>query len=103
MYLQEAIAHGSSNQKIAPKILCVFYSATAYFGFLDICKPKVGETLVVNTAAGAVGSLVGQIAKIKGCRVVGECMTWRWEGGGGGGGGEGPELCEKVRVSARVW
>ena len=46
--------------------------ATAYFGFLDICKPKEGETLVVNGAAGAVGSLVGQIGKIKGCRVVGK-------------------------------
>lgn len=49
----------------------VIYRATAYFGFLDICKPKEGETLVVNGAAGAVGSIVGQIAKIKGCRVVG--------------------------------
>lgn len=47
------------------------YRATAYFGFLEICKPKSGETLVVNGAAGAVGSLVGQIAKIKGCKVVG--------------------------------
>ncbi|XP_065910165.1 prostaglandin reductase 1-like [Dysidea avara] len=45
--------------------------ATAYFGFLELCTPKAGETLVVSTAAGAVGSIVGQIAKIKGCRVVG--------------------------------
>ncbi|XP_033746709.1 prostaglandin reductase 1-like isoform X2 [Pecten maximus] len=44
---------------------------TAYFGFLEICQPKEGETVLVNGAAGAVGSLVGQIAKIKGCKVVG--------------------------------
>jgi len=45
--------------------------ATAYFGLLDIGKPASGETVVVSAAAGAVGSIVGQIARIKGCRVVG--------------------------------
>jgi len=44
---------------------------TAYFGLLDIGAPKAGETVVVSGAAGAVGSVVGQIAKIKGCRAVG--------------------------------
>ncbi len=44
---------------------------TAYFGLLDIGRPKKGETVVVSGAAGAVGSTVGQIAKIKGARVVG--------------------------------
>jgi len=44
---------------------------TAYYGLLDVGKPKSGETVLVSAAAGAVGSLVGQIARIKGCRVVG--------------------------------
>ena len=44
---------------------------TAYFGLLDVGEPKEGDTVLVSGAAGAVGSVVGQIAKIKGCRVVG--------------------------------
>ena len=44
---------------------------TAYVGLLDIGQPKAGETVVVAAATGAVGSVVGQIARIKGCRAVG--------------------------------
>jgi NADPH-dependent curcumin reductase CurA len=44
---------------------------TAYFGLMDIGQPKVGETVVVSGAAGAVGAVAGQIAKIQGCRAVG--------------------------------
>ena len=44
---------------------------TAYFGLLDVGQPKPGDTVVVSTAAGAVGSAVGQIAKIVGCRTIG--------------------------------
>ncbi|TYP78151.1 NADP-dependent oxidoreductase [Paenibacillus methanolicus] len=48
---------------------------TAYFGLLDIGQPKAGETVVVSGAAGAVGMMVGQIAKIRGARVVGIAGT----------------------------
>jgi NADPH-dependent curcumin reductase CurA len=44
---------------------------TAYFGLLDVCEPKAGEIVVVSGGAGAVGSAVGQLAKIHGCKVVG--------------------------------
>jgi NADPH-dependent curcumin reductase CurA len=44
---------------------------TAYFGLIEVCEPKPGDTVLVTGGAGAVGSLVGQIAKIKGCRVIG--------------------------------
>ena len=60
---------------------------TAYFGLLDIGDPKPGETVLVSGAAGATGSVVGQIAKIKGCRVVGiaggsKKCAWLKEQGG---------------------
>lgn len=49
----------------------LFIRNSAYFGFLEICNPKAEETVLVSGAAGAVGSIVGQIAKIKGCKVIG--------------------------------
>ncbi len=56
-----------------PKALGLFGMTgyTAYFGLLDVGKPEAGQTVLVSGGAGAVGSVVGQIAKIKGCRVVG--------------------------------
>jgi NADPH-dependent curcumin reductase CurA len=50
---------------------------TAYFGLLDIGRPQAGETVVVSGAAGAVGTIVGQIARLQGCRVVGIAGTER--------------------------
>lgn len=44
----------------------IIHRNTAYFGLLKVCKPKAGETVLVNAAAGAVGSTVVQIAKLKG-------------------------------------
>lgn len=72
---------------LSPSLLlgaCGMPGNTAYFGFLEICQPKKGENVFVNGAAGAVGSLVGQIAKIKGCKVVGsagsdEKVQWLME------------------------
>jgi NADPH-dependent curcumin reductase CurA len=74
-----AISNGSGVNKVDTKIapLPVYLGTlgmpgmTAYFGLLEIGQPKPGETVVVSGAAGAVGSVVGQIAKIKGCRAVG--------------------------------
>jgi hypothetical protein len=78
--LQEyAISNGDGLMPLDPKLapLPVMLGTlgmpglTAYFGLLDIGKPVAGNTVVVSGAAGAVGSVVGQIAKIHGCRVVG--------------------------------
>jgi NADPH-dependent curcumin reductase CurA len=74
-----AISDGSSVNGVAIDVapLPMFLSVlgmtglTAYFGLLEIGKPQTGDTVVVSAAAGAVGMMVGQIAKIKGCRVVG--------------------------------
>ena len=74
-----AVAKGKQLRKVDPRLvpLPVYLGTlgmpgmTAYFGLLDVGKPKAGETVVVSGAAGAVGQVVGQIAKIKGCRVVG--------------------------------
>ena len=74
-----AISNGEGIFRVYPEMaeLPTFLSVlgmpgmTAYFGLMDIGEPKEGETLLVSGAAGAVGSVVGQIAKIKGCRVVG--------------------------------
>jgi NADPH-dependent curcumin reductase len=74
-----ALAKAKGLTKVDPKLvpLPVYLGTlgmpgmTAYFGLLEIGQPKAGETVVVSGAAGAVGQVVGQIAKIKGCRVVG--------------------------------
>ncbi len=73
------VSNGRGLRKLDPSIAPVstalgvlgMTGMTAYFGLLDVCNPKPGETVVVSGAAGAVGSIVGQIAKIKGCRAVG--------------------------------
>jgi hypothetical protein len=74
-----AVSDGTGLTKLDPKLAPPSYALgvlgmpgfTAYMGLLDIGAPKAGETVVVAAATGAVGSVVGQIAKLKGCRVVG--------------------------------
>ena len=78
IYRQKIFSSNSTRWPRSASMLYLFlidfqfyFRMTAYFGLLDICDPKAGETVFVNAAAGATGSVVGQIAKIKGCRVVG--------------------------------
>jgi NADPH-dependent curcumin reductase CurA len=74
-----AITDGKGLNKIDTRVMPmpVYLSAlgitglTAYFGLLEVGQPKAGETVVVSGAAGATGMVVGQIAKIKGCRAIG--------------------------------
>ena len=73
-----AAVPGRHARKVEPReplthLLSVYGGTglTAYFGLLRVGRPAAGETVVVSAAAGAVGTLVGQIAKIRGCRVVG--------------------------------
>lgn len=78
-----AVAPAKALRKIDPNVTPITAALyvlgipglTAYFGLLEICKPQPGETVVVSGAAGAVGSLVGQIAKLKRCRVIGIAGT----------------------------
>jgi NADPH-dependent curcumin reductase CurA len=77
------ISTGNDVQKLNPALAPITTALgilgmpgmTAYFGFLDICQPKPGETAYISGAAGAVGAIVGQIAKIKGLHVVGSAGT----------------------------
>jgi hypothetical protein len=76
---EHAVASAKSLRKLDPgaaPITTALYvlglpGLTAYFGLLDICRPQPGETVVISGAGGAVGSIVGQIAKIKRCRAIG--------------------------------
>ena len=74
-----ALSDGTLVRKVDPKRAPLSYAlgvlgmpgVTAWVGLLDIAQPKAGETVLVSSASGAVGSVVGQLAKIKGCRAVG--------------------------------
>jgi NADPH-dependent curcumin reductase CurA len=86
-----AVAKGKGLTKVDPRLapLPVYLGTlgmpgmTAYFGLLEVGRPNPGDTVVVSGAAGAVGQVVGQVAKIKGCRVVGIAG--------------GPDKCEYLR------
>lgn len=76
---EHALVDAASARKIGPRDLPLsahlgvlgLNGVTAYFGLLETGQPRAGNTVVVSTAAGSVGSAVGQIARIKGCRAVG--------------------------------
>jgi NADPH-dependent curcumin reductase CurA len=76
---QYAVSDGEGLTKVDPDLVplscylgCVgMPGATAWIGLLEHCQPKAGETVVVSAASGAVGSVVGQLAKMQGCRAVG--------------------------------
>jgi NADPH:quinone reductase len=80
---EHAVVDGKALVKLNPNLAPVSTALgvlgmpgmTAYFGFLEICKPQPGEVVAVSGGAGAVGSLVLQIAKIKGCRAIGIAGT----------------------------
>lgn len=74
-----ALSNGAGVTKVDPALAPISTALgvlgmpglTAYFGLLEVGRPRPGETVVVSAASGAVGAVVGQIAKISGCRVVG--------------------------------
>jgi NADPH-dependent curcumin reductase CurA len=76
---QYGLSDGSDLRKVDPKAVPIstylgvvgMPGVTAWIGLNDIGQPKPGETVVVSAASGAVGSVVGQLAKVRGCRVVG--------------------------------
>lgn len=74
-----AVSNGEGVMKVDPKLVplstylgvCGMPGATAWIGLLEHCAPKAGETVLVSAATGAVGSVVGQLARLQGCRAVG--------------------------------
>ncbi len=76
---QFAVSDGMGLAKVDPSLAPISTALgvlgmpglTAYFGLLDVCRPIPGETVLVSAASGAVGAVVGQIARIAGCRAVG--------------------------------